>query len=133
MTTAQDARGGRITLCLTGDVMTGRGVDQLFARTSSPALFEPFVRDAREYVALAERRNGRITRPVAHAYIWGDALDEWQRVAPAARIINLETSITSSNDHDRDKRFTTGCILTTWQPRAASIDVCVLANNHVLD
>jgi poly-gamma-glutamate synthesis protein (capsule biosynthesis protein) len=114
--------------------MTGRGVDQLFARASSPALFEPFVKDAREYVALAEQRNGRIARPVAHEYIWGDALDEWRRIAPDARIVNLETSITTSGDHDRGKEIhyrmhpaNVACL------RAASIDVCVLANNHVLD
>jgi len=132
--TAQADRGERVTLCLAGDVMTGRGVDQLFARASSPVLFEPFVPDAREYVALAERRNGRIPRPVAPDYIWGDALDEWRRVAPAARIINLETSITTSGDHDRGKDIhyrmhpvNVACL------QAAAIDVCVLANNHVLD
>lgn len=128
------ARDDRVTLALTGDVMTGRGVDQLFTHASGPGLFEPFVRDAREYVALAERTNGPIARPVASDYIWGDALDEWRTAAPDARIVNLETSITTSPDHDRGKEIhyrmhpaNVACL------RAASIDVCVLANNHVLD
>ena len=134
VTMAQGTSGDRVTLCFTGDVMTGRGVDQLFTHASSPDLFEPFVRDAREYVALAERKNGRIARPIAYDYIWGDALDEWRRIAPDARIVNLETSITTSRDHDRGKEIhyrmhpvNVACL------RAASIDVCVLANNHVLD
>lgn len=127
-------RGDRITVSLTGDVMTGRGVDQLFTHASAPRLFEPFVRDAREYVALAERKNGPIARPIAYDYIWGDALGEWRASAADARIINLETSITTSPDHDRGKEIhyrmhpaNVACL------RAASIDVCVLANNHVLD
>lgn len=130
----QAAPGNRITLALTGDVMTGRGVDQLFTHASAPRLFEPFVSDAREYVALAERRSGPIARPIAYDYIWGDALDEWRAAAPDVRIINLETSITTSPDHDRGKEIhyrmhpaNVACL------RAASIDVCVLANNHVLD
>jgi len=133
MTTPR-APGDRVTLGLTGDVMTGRGVDQLFTHASSPGLFEPFVRDAREYVALAERKNGPIARPIAYDYIWGDAIEEWRRAAPDVRIINLETSITTSSRHDRGKEIhyrmhpaNVACL------RAAAVDVCVLANNHVLD
>ena len=126
--------GDRVRLALTGDVMTGRGMDQLFTHASAPRLFEPFVQDAREYVALAERRNGPIARPIAYDYVWGDAIAEWRAAAPDVRIINLETSITTSADHDRGKEIhyrmhpaNVACL------RAASIDVCVLANNHVLD
>ena len=39
-----------LTLFLCGDVMTGRGVDQILPHPSDPALQEPFVADAREYV-----------------------------------------------------------------------------------
>jgi len=53
--------------------MTGRGVDQILARASSPWLHEPRVRSALEYVALAEQANGPIPRPVDHAYVWGAA------------------------------------------------------------
>ena len=62
-------------------------------RVNMPELHEPYVRDAREYVSLAEQANGPIPKPVEPAYVWGDALAELDRVAPDARIINLETSI----------------------------------------
>jgi len=54
-------------------------------------------------------------------------------VAPAARIVNLETSITASEDYEpkginyRMHPANAGCLT------AAKIDCCVLANNHVLD
>ncbi|HEY5618506.1 MAG TPA: CapA family protein [Vicinamibacterales bacterium] len=123
-----------ITLFLAGDVMTGRGVDQILARPSGPGLHEPFVTDAREYVRLAEQVSGPVPRGVASDYIWGDALAQWERMTPAARIVNLETSITSSDEYDRRKGIhyrmhpdNVGCLA------AARFDVCVLANNHVLD
>jgi poly-gamma-glutamate synthesis protein (capsule biosynthesis protein) len=122
-----------ITLFLAGDVMTGRGIDQIMARPSAPELHEPYVTDAREYVRLAEQVSGPLPRGVAADYIWGDAFAEWERVAPAARIINLETSITRSDARERkgiNYRMhpeNIGCL------RAARIDICVLANNHVLD
>jgi poly-gamma-glutamate capsule biosynthesis protein CapA/YwtB (metallophosphatase superfamily) len=122
------------TLFLCGDVMTGRGVDQIQASSCPPQIREPYVRDARDYVALAEETNGRIARPVSPSYIWGDALQELGRVAPDARIINLETSVTTSEDfwpgkgiHYRMHPRNVGCLT------AAGVDVCVLANNHVLD
>ena len=61
-------------------------------------------------------------------------MTELERVAPDARIINLETSITTSDDHWRGKEIhyrmhpaNLSCLT------AARIDCCVLANNHVLD
>lgn len=117
-----------------GDVMTGRGIDQALPHPGNPVLYEPFVRDAREYVRLAERVNGPIAGPVDFEYIWGDALGELQRTGPDVRIINLETSITSSEDawpgkgiHYRMHPRNIGCLT------AARIDCCGLANNHVLD
>lgn len=122
------------TLFLCGDVMTGRGIDQIMAHPCPPGLQEPYVRDARDYVSLAEEANGPIPRPVSAAYIWGDALQELERVAPDARIINLETSVTTSNSgwpgkviHYRMHPRNVDCLT------AAGVDVCVLANNHVLD
>jgi poly-gamma-glutamate synthesis protein (capsule biosynthesis protein) len=122
-----------ITLFLAGDVMTGRGIDQILARPSAPELHEPFVTDAREYMRLAEQASGPVPRGVAPDYIWGDALAEWERMAPAARIVNLETSITRSDDYERkgiNYRMhpdNIGCL------HAARLDICILANNHVLD
>ena len=54
-----------ITLFLGGDVMTGRGIDQMLARPSGPELHEPFVTDAREYLRLAEQVSGPVPRSVA--------------------------------------------------------------------
>ena len=123
-----------VTLFLCGDVMTGRGVDQVLAHPSDPRIVEDYVRDAREYVRMAEVKNGPIPRAVPPAYIWGDALEELTRVAPAASVINLETSVTQSDDYWRGKginyRMHPGNVECL---RAARIDVCVLANNHVLD
>jgi len=123
-----------ITIFMCGDVMTGRGIDQVLPHPSAPQLFEPYVRDARRYVELAEETNGLIPQPVDFSYIWGDALDIMQRMTPDVRIINLETSVTSSGDYWKGKG-----INYRMEPRnipvitAAGIDVCSLANNHVLD
>lgn len=121
-------------LFLCGDVMTGRGIDQILPHPGNPRLHEPYVRNAKEYVALAEVANGPIPAPVDFSYIWGDALTELNKVSPDARIINLETSITASNDywqfkaiHYRMHPKNIPCITD------AGIDCCVLANNHVLD
>jgi len=123
-----------ITLFLCGDVMIGRGIDQILPFRCEPHLFEPYMRSALGYVELAERACGPLARPVSLDYIWGDALAEMERAAPDARIINLETSLTSSEDARADKRIhyrahpANAACLT-----AAKIDCCVLANNHVLD
>lgn len=123
-----------ITLFLGGDVMVGRGIDQILPHPSEPFIPEPYLRDAREYVRLAERANGSIPTPVNFSYIWGDALEEWERLAPDVKLINLETSITLSSDYWWGKGINyrmhpenIGCLT------AAKIDCCSLANNHVLD
>jgi len=123
-----------VTLFLCGDVMTGRGIDQILPHPSKPHLYEPYVRSALGYVELAEQATGPIKRPVDFPYIWGDALAELDRVQPAARIINLETAVTAAEDawpgkgiHYRMHPANLPCI------SAARIDCCVLANNHVLD
>jgi poly-gamma-glutamate capsule biosynthesis protein CapA/YwtB (metallophosphatase superfamily) len=123
-----------ITLFFCGDLMTGRGIDQISPVSSPPALFEPYVRDARIYVALAEKRNGPIPRNVGYGYIWGAALEILEEIRPAARIVNLETSITRSDDFWPGKG-----IHYRMHPanveilKAAAIDCCVLANNHTAD
>jgi poly-gamma-glutamate synthesis protein (capsule biosynthesis protein) len=123
----------RVTVFLCGDVMTGRGIDQILPHPSDPRISEPLVTDARGYVELAEDANGPVPRPVDFSYIWGEALAELQRVAPDARIVNLETSVTRSDEalpkgiNYRMHPENVGCLT------AAGIDVCVLANNHGLD
>ena len=125
---------GSVTLFLSGDVMTGRGIDQILPTPGGSELFESYVDDARAYVRLAERKNGPIPRHADFAYVWGAALGLLARVAPAARIVNLETSVTASSDAWRGKG-----INYRMSPKnvgvltAARLDVCVLANNHVID
>ncbi len=125
-------RGLRVFLC--GDVMVGRGIDQVLPHPGDPALHEGYAVSALDYVALAERAHGAIPRPAEFAYVWGDALAEWARFGPDVRIINLETAVTTSNDWQRGKG-----IHYRMHPRnvpcltAAHVDCCVLANNHVLD
>ena len=121
----------RLFLC--GDVMVGRGIDQVLPHPCRPILHENYVHSASDYVRLAEEANGLIPRPVAPSYIWGAALDELGRRRPDARIINLETAVTRSEDfapkgiNYRVSPENADCLT------AAAIDCCVLANNHVLD
>ncbi|HVS77958.1 MAG TPA: CapA family protein [Steroidobacteraceae bacterium] len=121
-------------LFLCGDVMTGRGIDQILPSPGEPRLFEPAVGSALEYLELAERASGRIPRPVGYDYVWGDALPVLQRMQPCGRIVNLETAVTTSGAACPDKGIhyrmhpaNVRCL------SAAAIDCCVLANNHVLD
>jgi poly-gamma-glutamate capsule biosynthesis protein CapA/YwtB (metallophosphatase superfamily) len=121
----------RLFLC--GDVMTGRGIDQILPCPGDPALHERYVTSALDYVQLAERVSGPIERPVPFGYIWGDLLGELDRSAPDFRIANLETSITARGVPEpkginyRMHPGNIGCLT------AARLDACVLANNHVLD
>ncbi|HEU0180506.1 MAG TPA: CapA family protein [Blastocatellia bacterium] len=123
-----------IRMFLCGDVMTGRGIDQILPHPGDPALYESYVRDAREYVRLAEIAHGPIPRPVDFTYIWGDALGEMERAGTDVRIINLETAVTESEGYWPDKP-----VLYRMRPRnigcltAAHVSCCALANNHLLD
>ena len=47
--------GGLVTLFVCGDVMLGRGVDQVLPHPGDPGLRERSAGDARAYVRLAER------------------------------------------------------------------------------
>ncbi|HEX6941166.1 MAG TPA: CapA family protein [Longimicrobiales bacterium] len=122
-----------LTLFLCGDVMTGRGIDQVLPHPSAPELYETVVRSALEYVELAEQANGPTPRPVDYAYVWGAALDVLDAVRPDARIVNLETSITADGVPERKDVHYRMHPANVSVLTAAGIDVCVLANNHVLD
>jgi poly-gamma-glutamate synthesis protein (capsule biosynthesis protein) len=89
--------------------MTGRGIDQILPHPGDP-------------------------RPAGFSYIWGDALAELARMKPGARIVNLETAVTTRGEpwpgkgiHYRMNPANLPCLT------AAGLDCCVLANNHVLD
>ncbi len=127
-------RANAVTLFLCGDVMTGRGIDQILPQPSDPVLYEPYVTSAMTYVALAEQQCGPLPAPVGASWIWGDALDEWARVSPDLRIVNLETAVTTGDAHWPGKGIhyrmhpdNIACLTS------AGIDCCVLANNHVMD
>jgi poly-gamma-glutamate capsule biosynthesis protein CapA/YwtB (metallophosphatase superfamily) len=132
--TAERAEDGAVTLLLCGDVMLGRGVDQILPHAGDPALRERSVRDARTYVSLAAEVNGSIPQPVDWSWPWGDTLELLARIDCDARIINLETSVTTSSDFARGKgvhyRMSPANVPAV---QAVRPDVCVLANNHVLD
>ena len=123
-----------LRLVLGGDLMLGRGIDQCLAHSCDPALHEPLVRDARHYVELAERRHGPIARPMAAADPWGDALAALDALAPDLRLVNLECAITRA-----DRPWPGKAVHYRLHPanvevlRAARIDACCLANNHILD
>jgi poly-gamma-glutamate synthesis protein (capsule biosynthesis protein) len=123
-----------VTLFLCGDVMTGRDIDQILPYPSSPEIYESYMTSARGYVKIAEEANGPIPAPVTFDYIWGDALEELEQMAPDLRLINLETAVTRSDSYWPRKGINYRmhpdnfpCI------ESAGIDACILANNHVLD
>lgn len=121
-------------LLLCGDVMTGRGIDQILRFPGDPELHEPGMRDASHYVRLAERMHGDLPRGVDPGFIWGDALEVCTSERPECRIVNLETAVTTSDDwwhgkevHYRMHPANIDCLT------AAAIDIATLANNHTLD
>lgn len=123
-----------VRLFLCGDVMTGRGIDQVLPLPCKPHLFEHYMRSAVGYVELAERESGPIGFGHDATYPWGDGLDVLRELRPDARMINLETAVTTSEDalsgkgiHYRMNPANVACLT------GAAIDCCVLANNHVLD
>src|SRR5690606_31723745 len=71
---------------------------------------------------------------VGFAWPWGDALEVLDHAAPDVRIVNLETSVTRSDEFAPGK-----AVHYRMNPAnlpalsVARPDVCVLANNHVLD
>ncbi|MFF0435289.1 CapA family protein [Streptomyces sp. NPDC004327] len=125
---------GLTGLFLCGDVMLGRGIDQILPRPVDPVLTERYVRDARDYVALAEAVSGPVPRPVAPGYPWGEALGLIDAARPDARVVNLETTVTRGG-----APFPGKAVHYRMAPdnlaalSAVRPDVVVLANNHTLD
>jgi len=122
-----------VSLFLSGDVMTGRGVDQVLPHPAHAQIYESYLKSAEDYVRLAERANGPIKRPVPFDYIWGDALSELDRRQPDARIINLETAVTEHTSPEPKGINYKMSPKNIGVVTAAGIDCCILANNHVLD
>ena len=116
--------------------MLGRGIDMILEHSNNPILYESNGLDARDYVTLAETQTGPLPdkseRPLD--YVWGDAIQILKEKNPDLRIINLETSVTTSDTQWPMKgihyRMHPGNINVI---QSANIDCCVLANNHVVD
>jgi poly-gamma-glutamate synthesis protein (capsule biosynthesis protein) len=132
--TTERIDGTSLRLFLCGDVMTGRGIDQILPHPSLPEIHEAYLTSAAQYIEVGERVSGPIPRGVDYAYVWGEALPRLEAAAPDLRIVNLETAVTTSDDYWPGKG-----IHYRMHPAnlpvlaAAGIDCCALANNHVLD
>lgn len=116
--------------------MLGRGIDMILPHHNHPILYEDNGLNAVDYVHLAEHQNGPIPEESKQGldYVWGDAIQILTEKKPDVRIINLETSITTSSTpwpmkgiHYRMHPGNVNVIA------AAQIDCCILANNHVAD
>lgn len=121
-------------LALGGDVMIGRGIDQIMHHPGDPELHEGWARSALRYVELAEARSGPVPRGVDPSYVWGDSLARLADAAVDIRVVNLETSLTARGDpwpgkgiHYRAHPENADTLV------AAGIDAVTIANNHVLD
>jgi poly-gamma-glutamate synthesis protein (capsule biosynthesis protein) len=125
-----------ITVFVVGDVMLGRGIDMILPHHNDPILYEDNGLNAFDYVSLAERQNGPLPPSSERgvSYIWGDAIQILDKNKPDVRIINLETSVTTSSMPWPNKG-----IHYRMHPdnidvvKAAQINCCILANNHVAD
>lgn len=128
------AKDGQIRLALCGDVMLGRGIDQMLPYPGDPVIPRRYPTSALDYVHLAERTNGPVPANRDVNYVWGDALAEFDAFAPDLRLINLETAITAQG-----KPWPGKPVRYRMEPRnievlsVAQIDFCSLANNHVMD
>ncbi|KAL4859693.1 putative polyglutamine synthesis accessory protein [Chlorella vulgaris] len=115
-------------ILLTGDVMLGERRRVLQRR------FGVAGNKAGTLHSLAEAANGPLPPTRGFEYPWGVALADMQAKQPDARVINLETAVTTSPHAWPAKginyRMHPGNVPTLG---AAGIDVCCLANNHSLD
>lgn len=125
---------GRISVALAGDVMIGRGIDQIMRQPGDPTLHESWARSALRYVELAEAKSGPLPRGVEAGYIWGDALARLDGAGVDVRIVNLETALTDQGRpwpgkgiHYRAHPDNADCLV------AGGIDMAAVANNHILD
>ena len=131
--TAIDGKSHILKLLFTGDVMVGRGIDQILPHPGDPKLYESYMTSAEEYVELAETTHGPIRQPVDFTYIWGDARPDIDRRAIDFRIVNLETPVTTSQNPAHKEINYKMHPRNAEALRAFGIDCCSIANNHVLD
>jgi poly-gamma-glutamate capsule biosynthesis protein CapA/YwtB (metallophosphatase superfamily) len=97
-----------LTVLFCGDVMTGRGIDQILPCPGDPTLREGYLRDARRYVELAESANGPIPTPVNFAWPWGEALRTAADLTPDVRVSTWRRASPETLGSRRATAFTTG-------------------------
>lgn len=114
--------------------MIGRGIDQILPYSCKPEIHEPYVKNAREYVRMAEIKNGEIPEKVNFEYIWGDSLEIIEREKFDLNLVNLETALTESEIFWRNKEIHYRCNPKNIEVlKAFRINCCNIANNHILD
>lgn len=122
-----------LLLFLAGDVMLGRGIDQILKYKNNPMIYESFVKDARYYIPNTMKKFSEQGKYVDQFYVWGDLLNNSLFKKSKLKIINLETSITTSEDKQNK------AVLYRMHPnninviKDVGIDYCHMANNHVMD
>ncbi len=121
-----------ITLFLCGDVMLGRGIDQIMHYPSDPTLYESYVTSALGYVELAERAHGPIPRDCPSTMF---GVTRLATSTPRARGAHHQPR---DEHHDKHAPGAEGHQLQDAPgqrslPQGGHVDCCVLANNHVLD
>ena len=125
-----------VKLFLVGDVVLARAIDMIQPVSCDPTLYEGNGLTAHDYVTLAVEKNGPLPDKSKRGrdYVWGDAIKILDRMKPEVRIINLETSVTTSN-----KPWPRKCVHYKMHPqnvdiiKSGKIDCCILANNHTAD
>ncbi|XP_013400753.1 uncharacterized protein LOC106166649 [Lingula anatina] len=125
-----------VRVFMAGDLILGRGIDQILPHPSDPTLYEAHTgtTDARSYTKQVVSKKGALPKDPSFDYIWGDALDILSEYNPDFRIINLESAVTTS-----DSPWLYKDILFRMHPKnvdtlkSIKVDCCVLSNNHVLD
>ena len=86
-----------LMLMLAGDVMLGRGIDQILRRSVDPVIYESYMHSARGYVELAEEKNGTDSEECASGVCLG------RRAAPPQT-----SESTRSHHQSRDGRHFIG-------------------------
>ena len=134
-------------LFLAGDVMLGRGIDQVLPHpVQNPRLYESYCKSATQYVDLTIARHGLATAP-KHSLVgvWGDAIEVMHHLGCDAGVVNLETAITDREEpwngkgiHYKMSAGNAGSLVELGRAvaggrRGAGNLVCTLANNHVMD
>jgi poly-gamma-glutamate capsule biosynthesis protein CapA/YwtB (metallophosphatase superfamily) len=94
-----DFMGRFARLWFVGDVMLARGIDMIQRHSCNPTLYEGNGLNAHDYTRLAISLYGPIPDASQRGpeYVWGDTLQpDFEVEEPDLRIINLETSISTS-------------------------------------